>query len=209
MTSAGSGGSSGLGAPSSAGARDGHDPVVGVVMGSDSDWPVMQAAVEVLAEFGVLAAADVVSAHRMPAEMISYGQSAASRGLRVIIAGAGGAAHLPGMLASVTTLPVIGVPVPLKHLDGLDSLLSIVQMPAGIPVATVAVGGARNAGLLAVRILAVGDPALSAKMAEFQAGLRATAQAKGEALRARMHARGTGEELAAPPSGATDQGSEL
>src|SRR5215472_12949718 len=122
-------------------AGHGRVPVVGVVMGSDSDWPVMQAAVEVLAEFGVPAAADVVSAHRMPAEMISYGQSAASRGLRVIIAGAGGAAHLPGMLASVTTLPVIGVPVPLKHLDGLDSLLSIVQMPAGIPVATVAVGG--------------------------------------------------------------------
>jgi 5-(carboxyamino)imidazole ribonucleotide mutase len=157
------------------GSGDGRVPVVGVVMGSDSDWPVMQAAVEVLEEFGVPAAADVVSAHRMPAEMISYGQSAASRGLKVIIAGAGGAAHLPGMLASVTTLPVIGVPVPLKHLDGLDSLLSIVQMPAGIPVATVAVGGARNAGLLAVRILAVGDPALSARMAEFQAGLRATA----------------------------------
>jgi 5-(carboxyamino)imidazole ribonucleotide mutase len=191
-----------------AGAGRGRVAVVGVVMGSDSDWPVMQAAVEVLAEFGVPSAADVVSAHRMPAEMISYGQSAASRGLRVIIAGAGGAAHLPGMLASVTTLPVIGVPVPLKHLDGLDSLLSIVQMPAGIPVATVAVGGARNAGLLAVRILAVGDPALSARMAEFQAGLRATAQAKGEALRARVRAR-TDEELAAPPSGATDQGSEL
>jgi len=178
-------------------------------MGSDSDWPVMQAAVEVLGEFGVPAAADVVSAHRMPADMISYGQSAANRGLKVIIAGAGGAAHLPGMLASVTTLPVIGVPVPLKHLDGLDSLLSIVQMPAGIPVATVAVGGARNAGLLAVRILAVGDPVLSARMAEFQAGLRAAARAKGEALRARVHAMRTGEELAAPPSGAAGPGSEL
>ena len=115
-------------------------PVVGVVMGSDSDWPVMQAAAEVLDEFGIPSEADVVSAHRMPADMISYGQAAAGRGLKVIIAGAGGAAHLPGMLASVTTLPVIGVPVPLKHLDGLDSLLSIVQMPAGIPVATVATG---------------------------------------------------------------------
>jgi len=184
-------------------------PVVGVVMGSDSDWPVMQAAVEVLEEFGVPAAADVVSAHRMPADMISYGQSAASRGLKVIIAGAGGAAHLPGMLASVTTLPVIGVPVPLKHLDGLDSLLSIVQMPAGIPVATVAVGGARNAGLLAVRILAVGDPALAARMADFQAELRVTAQAKGEALRAKVHAWRTGEELSAPPPGAAGPGSEL
>ena len=133
------------------------DPVVSVVMGSDSDWPVMQAAVEALAEFGVPAEADVVSAHRMPADMIAFGQAAAGRGIKVIIAGAGGAAHLPGMLASVTTLPVIGVPVPLAHLDGLDSLLSIVQMPAGIPVATVSVGGARNAGLLAVRILAAAD----------------------------------------------------
>src|SRR5215472_6660603 len=144
-------------------------PVVSVVMGSDSDWPVMQAAVQALDEFGVPWEADVVSAHRMPADMISFGKSAAGRGIRVIIAGAGGAAHLPGMLASVTTLPVIGVPVPLAHLDGLDSLLSIVQMPAGIPVATVAVGGARNAGLLAVRILAASDPQLSNQMAEFQA----------------------------------------
>ncbi len=159
---------------------------VGVVMGSDSDWPVMQAAADVLAEFGVPYEADVVSAHRMPADMISYGQQAAGRGLKVIIAGAGGAAHLPGMLASVTTLPVIGVPVPLKYLDGLDSLLSIVQMPAGIPVATVAVGGARNAGLLAVRILAVSDPLLGQQMAQFQAGLRTTAQAKGAALRGRL-----------------------
>jgi 5-(carboxyamino)imidazole ribonucleotide mutase len=189
--------------------RDAGGPVVGVVMGSDSDWPVMRAAVEVLDEFGVPSAADVVSAHRMPAEMISYGQSAAGRGLRVIIAGAGGAAHLPGMLASVTTLPVIGVPVPLKYLDGLDSLLSIVQMPAGIPVATVAVGGARNAGLLAVRILAVGDPALAARMADYQAGLRAAAQAKGEALQARVRARQIGEELAEPPSPAAGPGSEL
>jgi len=183
-------------------------PVVGVVMGSDSDWPVMQAAVEVLEEFGVPSAADVVSAHRMPTDMISYGQAAAGRGLKVIIAGAGGAAHLPGMLASVTTLPVIGVPVPLTHLDGLDSLLSIVQMPAGIPVATVAVGGARNAGLLAVRILAVSDPALAARMAEFQAGLRAGAQAKGEALQAKVRVLRSGQDLA-PPSGATGPGSEL
>jgi len=127
----------------------------------------------------------VVSAHRMPHEMIRYGSGAAGRGLRVIIAGAGGAAHLPGMLASVTPLPVIGVPVPLKHLDGLDSLLSIVSMPAGIPVATVAVGGARNAGLLAVRILAASDSALRARMTEFQEELRRQALAKGEALRER------------------------
>lgn len=170
-------------------------PVVGVVMGSDSDWPVMQAAADVLAEFGVPHEADVVSAHRMPADMISYGQAAAGRGLKVIIAGAGGAAHLPGMLASVTTLPVIGVPVPLKHLDGLDSLLSIVQMPAGIPVATVAVGGARNAGLLAVRILAVSEPALAERMAAFQAELRSAAQAKGESLRAKLQ---SGEDPQAP-----------
>jgi 5-(carboxyamino)imidazole ribonucleotide mutase len=161
-------------------------PVVSVVMGSDSDWPVMQAAVDALREFGVPWEADVVSAHRMPADMISFGRAAASRGIRVIIAGAGGAAHLPGMLASVTTLPVIGVPVPLAHLDGLDSLLSIVQMPAGIPVATVSVGGARNAGLLAVRILASSDAALADRLAAFQAELRATAQAKGEALRAKL-----------------------
>jgi 5-(carboxyamino)imidazole ribonucleotide mutase len=161
-------------------------PLVGVVMGSDSDWPVMGAAAEVLDEFGVRYEADVVSAHRMPREMIAYGEQAERRGLAVIVAGAGGAAHLPGMLASVTPLPVIGVPVPLKHLDGLDSLLSIVQMPAGIPVATVAVGGARNAGLLAVRILAVGDEALRVKMTEFQARLTEQARAKGAALRAML-----------------------
>jgi 5-(carboxyamino)imidazole ribonucleotide mutase len=160
--------------------------LVGVVMGSDSDWPVMRAAAEALTEFGVPYEADVVSAHRMPHDMIGYGGAAAARGLKVIIAGAGGAAHLPGMLASVTPLPVIGVPVPLAHLDGLDSLLSIVQMPAGIPVATVAVGGARNAGLLAVRILAAGDPALQQKMIDFQAELSRVAQAKGEALRDRL-----------------------
>jgi len=159
--------------------------VVGVVMGSDSDWPVMQDAAAALAEFGVGYEADVVSAHRMPHEMIRYGSGAAGRGLRVIIAGAGGAAHLPGMLASVTPLPVIGVPVPLKHLDGLDSLLSIVSMPAGVPVATVAVGGARNAGLLAVRILAASDDTLRARMTEFQEELRRQALAKGEALRER------------------------
>ena len=161
-------------------------PLVGVVMGSDSDWPVMQAAAQALAEFGVSYEADVVSAHRMPHEMIRYGSSAAGRGLRVIIAGAGGAAHLPGMLASVTPLPVIGVPVPLKHLDGLDSLLSIVSMPAGVPVATVAVGGARNAGLLAVRILAAGDEALRARMTGFQEELRRQALAKGAVLHERV-----------------------
>jgi 5-(carboxyamino)imidazole ribonucleotide mutase len=158
-------------------------PLVGVVMGSDSDWPVMKAAAEALEEFGVPHEADVVSAHRMPREMIAYGTSAHERGLRVIIAGAGGAAHLPGMLASVTPLPVIGVPVPLKYLDGMDSLLSIVQMPAGVPVATVAVGAARNAGLLAVRILAAGDASLRDKMTEFQSTLRDQAKAKGTRLR--------------------------
>jgi len=169
-----------------AGARVGPrvGPRVGVVMGSDSDWPVMQAATEALTEFDVPWEADVVSAHRMPEEMVAYGRDAAHRGLSVIIAGAGGAAHLPGMLASVTPLPVIGVPVALKVLDGLDSLLSIVQMPAGVPVATVAVGGARNAGLLAVRILAASDPDLRARMVAFQAGLRDAAHAKGEVVRA-------------------------
>src|SRR4051794_20022329 len=156
---------------------------VGIVMGSDSDWPVMKAAAEALTEFGVEHEADVVSAHRMPEEMLAYGREAAGRGLAVIIAGAGGAAHLPGMLASVTPLPVVGVPVPLKYLDGMDSLLSIVQMPAGVPVATVAVGGARNAGLLAVRILAATDPALRARMVDFQAELRASAQEKGKVVR--------------------------
>ena len=156
---------------------------VGIVMGSDSDWPVMKAAAEALGEFGIAHEADVVSAHRMPEEMLSYGRDAAGRGLQVIIAGAGGAAHLPGMLAAVTPLPVIGVPVPLKHLDGLDSLLSIVQMPSGVPVATVAVGGARNAGLLAVRILAASDEGLRQQMVEFQAALKKTAQEKGAVVR--------------------------
>ena len=159
------------------------EPVVGIVMGSDSDWPVMEAAAKALEEFGIPFEADVVSAHRMPDEMIAYGQQAVGRGLRVIIAGAGGAAHLPGMLAAVTPLPVIGVPVPLKYLDGMDSLLSIVQMPAGVPVATVSIGNARNAGLLAVRILAATDPELRAKVTEFQEKLREVAQEKGKAVR--------------------------
>ncbi|HUP98952.1 MAG TPA: 5-(carboxyamino)imidazole ribonucleotide mutase [Aeromicrobium sp.] len=160
-------------------------PLVGIVMGSDSDWPTMEAAAQALAEFGVPYEADVVSAHRMPDEMLAYGRDAHTRGLRVIIAGAGGAAHLPGMLAAVTPLPVIGVPVALKYMDGMDSLLSIVQMPAGVPVATVAVGNARNAGLLAVRILAAGDPDLTAKMVKFQADLAETARAKGATVRNR------------------------
>lgn len=158
-------------------------PLVGVVMGSDSDWPTMSAAAETLAEFDVSFEVDVVSAHRMPAAMLDYGRRAADRGLRVIIAGAGGAAHLPGMLAAVTPLPVIGVPVPLKHLDGIDSLLSIVQMPAGVPVATVSIGNAGNAGLLAVRILGAGDPALQQRMAKFQQSLEEAARAKGAAVR--------------------------
>lgn len=162
-------------------------PLVGIVMGSDSDYPVMKAAEEALAEFGVPVEVDVVSAHRMPEDMVVYGRGAAGRGLRAIIAGAGGAAHLPGMLAALTPLPVIGVPVPLKHLDGMDSLLSIVQMPAGVPVATVSIGGARNAGLLAARILAAGGEEraaeLRARMEAFQAELRQVALRKGEALR--------------------------
>ncbi len=165
---------------------------VGIVMGSDSDWPVMKAAAEALTEFGVVHEADVVSAHRMPDEMLEYGRGAADRGLQVIVAGAGGAAHLPGMLAAVTPLPVIGVPVPLKNLDGMDSLLSIVQMPAGVPVATVAIGNARNAGLLAVRILAASDPDLRARMVTFQAELREKARAKGEAVRGSTSARRVG-----------------
>ena len=159
------------------------DPLVGVVMGSDSDWPVMRAAAEALAEFDVPYEADVVSAHRMPREMLDYAEAAAGRGLRVLIAGAGGAAHLPGMLAAVTPLPVIGVPVPLATLDGLDSLLSIVQMPAGVPVATVAIGGARTAGLLAVRILAAADPVLRERMRAYQQALAARAKSKGAGIR--------------------------
>jgi 5-(carboxyamino)imidazole ribonucleotide mutase len=159
------------------------NPAVGIIMGSDSDWPTMEAAATALAEFAVPYEADVVSAHRMPREMVAYAETAADRGLRVIIAGAGGAAHLPGMVASLTPLPVIGVPIPLTHLDGLDSLLSIAQMPAGVPVATVAVGNARNAGLLAVRILAASDPALRQQMVDFQASLRVSAMEKGAKVR--------------------------
>ena len=154
------------------------EPMVAVVMGSSSDLPVMQGAVEVLERFAVPHEVRVVSAHRTPDDMLAIGHGAAARGLRVLIAGAGGSAHLPGMLASVTTLPVIGVPVALSQLDGLDSLLSIVQMPKGVPVATVAVNGARNAGLLAVRILAVGDPTLAAKMEAFQEEIASDARAQ-------------------------------
>ena len=162
------------------------DPSVGVIMGSDSDFDIMGAAAEALREFDVAHEVRVVSAPRTPLGMASYAQEAAGRGLKVIIAGAGGAAHLPGMVASLTTLPVIGVPVPLRYLDGMDSLLSIVQMPAGVPVATVSIGGARNAGLLAVRILAAADPVLADRMAAFQASLADTAIAKNEALQSRL-----------------------
>ncbi|MDX2356692.1 5-(carboxyamino)imidazole ribonucleotide mutase [Dietzia sp. PP-33] len=158
-------------------------PQVGLIMGSDSDWPTMEAAAEALAEFGIAFEVGVVSAHRTPQKMLDYARSAAGRGIRVVIAGAGGAAHLPGMVASATALPVIGVPVPLKYLDGMDSLLSIVQMPAGVPVATVSIGGARNAGLLAVRILAASDPALRERMESFQDDLEAMVERKDAALR--------------------------
>ncbi|CAN1554183.1 PurE Phosphoribosylcarboxyaminoimidazole (NCAIR) mutase [Mycobacteriaceae bacterium] len=162
------------------------DARVGLIMGSDSDWPVMEAAATALAEFDVPFEVGVVSAHRTPGRMLDYARGAAGRGIAVIIAGAGGAAHLPGMVASATPLPVIGVPVPLGTLDGMDSLLSIVQMPAGVPVACVSIGGARNAGLLAVRILAAADADLGARMEAFQAGLDAEVQAKDRALRARL-----------------------
>jgi 5-(carboxyamino)imidazole ribonucleotide mutase len=160
-----------------------EQPRVGIVMGSDSDWPTMEAAATALAEFDIAYEADVVSAHRMPDEMLAYGRDAHGRGLEVIIAGAGGAAHLPGMLASLTPLPVIGVPVPLKYLDGMDSLLSIVQMPGGIPVATVAIGNAKNAGILAARILGTSDPELQQRLVDYQAGLAETAHAKGDVVR--------------------------
>jgi 5-(carboxyamino)imidazole ribonucleotide mutase len=162
---------------------DAPAPLVGVIMGSDSDLGVMRAAVDALAEFGVPCEVRVVSAHRTPAGMLDYAQTAAARGLKVIIAGAGGAAHLPGMVAAATPLPVIGVPVPLQHTAGLDSLLSIVQMPAGVPVATMAIGGARNAGLMAVRILAASDPALLQKMAAFQRDLEALVAEKDAGVR--------------------------
>lgn len=153
-------------------------PLVGVIMGSDSDLPTMQGAVDALTEFGIAHEVRVISAHRTPEAMVDYARGAADRGLRVIIAGAGGAAHLPGMTASLTPLPVVGVPRPLEHLDGLDALMSIVQMPAGVPVATVGVGNARNAGLLAVRILAVADPDLRSRMEAYQAELKARVEAK-------------------------------
>ncbi|KAF0963002.1 5-(carboxyamino)imidazole ribonucleotide mutase [Rhodococcus sp. ACS1] len=159
---------------------------VGLIMGSDSDWPTMEAAAEALAEFGVRFEVGVVSAHRTPQRMLDYAKDAAGRGIQVIIAGAGGAAHLPGMVASATPLPVIGVPVPLKYLDGMDSLLSIVQMPAGVPVATVSIGGARNAGLLAVRILGAADPALQQQMVAFQDGLEKMVLGKDQALRDKL-----------------------
>ncbi len=162
------------------------DPIVGIVMGSDSDWPVMEPAAQALAEFGVPYEAHVVSAHRTPRRMLEYAETAAGRGLRVIVAGAGGAAHLPGMVAAATPLPVIGVPRPLDRLDGLDSLLSIVQMPAGVPVATVSIGGGRNAGLLAVRILAATDPELRAAVERFQADLADSVLARDATLQERL-----------------------
>jgi 5-(carboxyamino)imidazole ribonucleotide mutase len=162
------------------------NPLVGVVMGSDSDWSVMSDAAQALKEFGIEYEVEVLSAHRTPEKMIEWGKAAASRGVKVIIAGAGGAAHLPGMLASVTTLPVIGVPVPLSKLDGMDSLLSIVQMPAGIPVATVSIGGAKNAGILAARILGTEDAALSQKLVEYGESLASLVAEKNQALKAEI-----------------------
>jgi 5-(carboxyamino)imidazole ribonucleotide mutase len=166
------------------------DPIVGIVMGSDSDWPMMEPAALALEEFGIGFEAHVVSAHRTPRRMLDYAETAAGRGLRVIIAGAGGAAHLPGMIAAATPLPVIGVPRPLDRLDGLDSLLSIVQMPAGVPVATVSIDGGRNAGLLAVRILAAADDDLRAAMARYQAELAERVGVRDAALQDRLGAEG-------------------
>ncbi len=162
------------------------DPIVGIVMGSDSDWPVMEPAAAALTEFGVPYEAHVVSAHRTPRRMLEYAETAAGRGLRVVIAGAGGAAHLPGMVAAATPLPVIGVPRPLDRLDGLDSLLSIVQMPSGVPVATVSIGGGRNAGLLAVRILGASDDRIRTAMAAFQADLAEQVAARDITLQERL-----------------------
>jgi 5-(carboxyamino)imidazole ribonucleotide mutase len=162
------------------------NPLVGVVMGSDSDWSVMSDAAEALKQFGIEYEVEVLSAHRTPERMIEWGKAASSRGVKVIIAGAGGAAHLPGMLASVTTLPVIGVPVSLSKLDGMDSLLSIVQMPAGIPVATVSIGGAKNAGILAARILGTNDPALEKKLIEYGQSLASLVAEKNEQLKAEI-----------------------
>ncbi len=166
------------------------DPIVGIVMGSDSDWPVMEPAAQALEEFGVPYEAHVVSAHRTPRRMLDYAETAAGRGLRVIIAGAGGAAHLPGMVAAATPLPVIGVPRSLSRLDGMDSLLSIVQMPAGVPVATVSIDGGRNAGLLAVRILAASDPGLRAAVERFQADLADQVAARDLTLQERLASDG-------------------
>jgi 5-(carboxyamino)imidazole ribonucleotide mutase len=162
------------------------NPLVGVVMGSDSDWSVMSDAAEALKGFGIEYEVEVLSAHRTPEKMIEWGKAAASRGIKVIIAGAGGAAHLPGMLASVTTLPVIGVPVSLSKLDGMDSLLSIVQMPGGIPVATVSIGGAKNAGILAARILGTNNPALEKKLIEYGQSLASLVAEKNEQLKAEI-----------------------
>lgn len=184
---------------------DSAQPIVGIVMGSDSDWHVMEAAAKVLEEFGIPYEADVVSAHRMPEDMVAYGRKAHKRGIRVIIAGAGGAAHLPGMLASLTPLPVIGVPVKLKSLDGMDSLLSIVQMPAGVPVATVSIDGARNAGLLALRILGAGVDSFAQQvrsdLIDFSTSLRQTAMDKGAVLRSKVAERK--DELADQPESRT------
>jgi len=163
------------------------NPLVGVVMGSDSDWTVMADAAAVLKDFGIEYEVEVLSAHRTPERMVEWGKAAAGRGIKVVIAGAGGAAHLPGMLASVTTLPVVGVPVPLAKLDGMDSLLSIVQMPAGIPVATVSIGGAKNAGILAARIIGAFDSALSAKLAEFAENLKDQVAEKNAKLKASIN----------------------
>lgn len=175
------------GSTSAADSANSGTAVVGIVMGSDSDWPTMKAAAEALEELGIDSTAEVVSAHRMPEDMVEWAKTAADRGLRVIIAGAGGAAHLPGMIASMTSLPVIGVPVALKYLDGMDSLLSIVQMPGGVPVATVSIGGAKNAGLLAARILGAGDTdsaaAVRGRLDEHRSQLRQVALDKGQALR--------------------------
>lgn len=158
-------------------------PLVSIIMGSDSDWPTMRAAADILTELGIPFEADVVSAHRTPDKMMRFGRAAAGRGIRAVIAGAGGAAHLPGMVASVTTLPVIGVPVQLARLDGIDSLLSIVQMPAGIPVATMAINGAANAGLFAARIIGASDPDVAARLAEYAAGLEGIVERKAQAFR--------------------------
>jgi 5-(carboxyamino)imidazole ribonucleotide mutase len=176
-------------------------PVVGVIMGSASDLETMRPAAEVLAELGVPVEVRVVSAHRTPEDMADYARAAAGRGLRVIVAGAGGAAHLPGMVAALTELPVIGVPVPLRHLDGLDSLLSIVQMPAGVPVATVAIGSARNAGLLAARILALGDPGLRERLVADRADRAALARSQDEAVAAAAPVAVSFDPTVPPPTG--------